>query len=144
MDDVTKTPLFGLTRNASTLLTFQAGYPDMAAAISDALSNSTLAFIAANHSSSLVAASVVPGSVAWIYREDNLWQIYAPFLLVTLVIALWGIACVPKNEAGRKTDFSDFLAATRNADLDAVVGREDAKLAYRQDPDGIWAFRVVG
>ncbi|KAK6988616.1 hypothetical protein R3P38DRAFT_3373941 [Favolaschia claudopus] len=66
------------------------------------------------------------------YDARRLWLVYGAGLLVALFCDLFGVIAIKRNGFGASGEFSDFLAATRNRELNALdlTQRDKVKLRY--------------
>ena len=108
--------------------------PDIPNAIEQLLQNITLSLFTLNWNvTAQVECVYVAEILVFSYRPRTLWGPYGAGLAVSLVCALIGLGALWTNKFGGTADFSQFLAATRNTDLDHDV-EEQTVLRYGRVP----------
>jgi hypothetical protein len=68
------------------------------------------------------------------YDAHRLWLVYGLGLGAALLCDLVGIAALFRNAFGATDDFSDFLGATRNAELDTLDLKQPGRIRLRYGP----------
>ncbi|KAK0194746.1 hypothetical protein F5146DRAFT_1132127 [Armillaria mellea] len=132
--DLTTNNLFSLNETAGT---FTPKSANISSALEQILVNVTVALITYWGETTMVDASVAQDQLVWVYHVQRLWITYATALAVTAVCGAVGLVCILKNGEDRDLAFWDIVRATRNSELDAVVGgekggdvRKDTMLQY--------------
>ncbi|KAJ7511547.1 hypothetical protein B0H11DRAFT_1952073 [Mycena galericulata] len=93
-------------------------WADVAAGMESLLANITLSMLTIDPSQTSLPTCVHSNSLPFFsYNKHRLWLVYGVALGVTLVCDVIGIIALVHNRFGATADFTDFLATTRNPEL---------------------------
>ncbi|KAJ7276455.1 hypothetical protein B0H12DRAFT_23675 [Mycena haematopus] len=117
-------------------LTWRA-HPDFSSAMETLLQNITLSILTGSLDATQTASTtcVLTDKVPHFeYNARRLWLVYGLGLGVALLCDLVGIFALYKNSGGANGGFSDFLAATRNPELNGLDLRQPARIRLQYGP----------
>ncbi|KAJ7085938.1 hypothetical protein C8R44DRAFT_901543 [Mycena epipterygia] len=152
LDLVYQPPRLAVTQ--SRLVTFiqnvNITWGDVPTAMESLLNNITLSLLTIDLSQSATATCVYTDSHPYFsYDAEQLWLVYGLALVVALLCDALGVFALVQIRVGPvNAEFSDFLAATRNAELDDVdvsEGSQPVRLRYGllKDEAGRHAFSLA-
>ncbi|KAJ7085944.1 hypothetical protein C8R44DRAFT_752758 [Mycena epipterygia] len=152
LDLVYQPPRLAVTQ--SRLVTFiqnvNITWGDVPTAMESLLNNITLSLLTIDPSQRAAAACVYTDSHPYFsYDAEQLWLVYGLALVVALLCDALGVFALVQIRVGPvNAEFSDFLAATRNAELDDVdvsEGSQPVRLRYGplKDEAGRHAFSLA-
>ncbi|KAJ7266035.1 hypothetical protein C8J57DRAFT_1619229 [Mycena rebaudengoi] len=106
-------------------------WADVPSAMESLLQNITLSLLTVDPSqttdTTCLSTNLFPH---FAYNARRLWLVYGLGLGLSLLCAVVGIVALFQNEFGATGSFSDFLAATRNAELDDIDLGQHVRLQY--------------
>ncbi|KAJ7261552.1 hypothetical protein C8J57DRAFT_1634612 [Mycena rebaudengoi] len=106
-------------------------WADVPSVIESLLQNITLSLLTVDPSqttnTTCLSMNLVPH---FAYNARRLWLVYGSGLGLSLLCAVVGVAALFQNEFGATGSFSDFLAATRNAELNDIDLGKRVRLRY--------------
>ncbi|KAK7041996.1 hypothetical protein R3P38DRAFT_2611003 [Favolaschia claudopus] len=142
--------------NAASSSLFSAGnltwidFPDVIHSMESLLQNISLSILTGTldrSQSAQTTCSFRSTLPHFTYDARRLWLVYGAGLLVALFCDLFGVIAIKRNGFGASGEFSDFLAATRNRELNALdlTERDKVKLMYGpvRSEGGRYAFATL-
>ncbi|KAJ6510767.1 hypothetical protein C8R45DRAFT_1207627 [Mycena sanguinolenta] len=118
-------------------------WANVPSAVESLLQNITLSLLTVDASQTMnttcLSTNLVPH---FAYNARRLWLVYGLGLGLSLLCAIVGLVALFQNEVGATGSFSDFLAATRNAELNDLDLGKHVRLRYGplKNGDGRYAF----
>ncbi|KAF7366719.1 Catalase domain-containing protein [Mycena sanguinolenta] len=123
---------FGVINEDTYVRNFTAA-PDMAGLVTSLLQNVTIGLMATNAADAAVSTTCVQAvtETFYLYHPMTLWPPYAAAAAATLLAAAIGLSALWSNQSSVDTNFTAMIEVTRNSALDAVPGKDPARVRLR-------------